>query len=437
MSAAPSGEAAPGIAVSPSIGVAMLCHPYHRGGVTRWMIDAAEGWRRRGSPVWFLAPRPRRPFIGGAGRPAMMDLLHAVPGDVRPALIAPLVGWEFELGTSSYRRHVYEEGVLREVPAGVPLIVSDDPTVWAAAARCALRNPMIGVLHADDQAYYELARTHSRSTSALVAVSRRIAGRVTRELPVDSRPKLATIPCGVPLTVPTPRTPPVPGLLRLLAVGRLDEYQKRAPDLIRVAIALRQRGIAFTLDIVGDGPERQHLASMIAGGDLEEAVSLRGWQSAEEVARALGAADLLLMTSSFEGMSVAVMEAFKSGCGVVSSRVSGVEDYESHPLASDCLRIFPVGEVEAAATCVVDAARVEVHRRVSAARRLAEQEFSLTTCLNRYDDLLHGLTRTDVVRAPSGGQPRWVEASLSLPIASLRATKLRLAKTAALGRRPK
>lgn len=415
-------------------GVAMLCHPYHRGGVTRWMIDAAEEWRRRGSAVWFVTPWPRRPFTGGAGRPPMMELLNAAPPELRPTVVAPVVGWQFELGTSAYRRHVYAKAVLKGVPAGVPVIVSDDPAVWAAGALCARRNPLIGVLHADDRAYYELASSNFLRSSALVAVSRRIAQRVSRELPVDSRAQVATIPCGIPMTGAAARQPQTPGPLRLISVGRLDDYQKRSLDLIRVAISLRQRGVAYTFDIVGDGPERQRLATMIDGGGLQQSVRLLGWLSQEKVARALDGSDVLLMTSNFEGMPVAVMEALRAGCAVVSSRVSGVEDLENDALAKECLRIFPVGDIEAATSLVLDVARLHVPSRVEAARDLARREFSIASCIDRYDVLLDRITPSSAMSG-SRTQPAWLETSLSLPLAGMRATKLRLARVLGVERR--
>jgi hypothetical protein len=87
-------------------------------------------------------------------------------------------------------------------------------------------------------------------------------------------------------------------------------------------------------------------------------------------------------------MSVAVMEALGAGCGVVASRVSGVEDYERHPLAEGSLWVYPVGDVRAAADAIAEAATLPASERGARALALHEAEFSLPRCVARYADLV-------------------------------------------------
>ena len=54
--------------------IAFLCHPYHRGGVTRWMADAAVAAARRGAQVWFVTIEPSKPFKSAGGREPMVEL---------------------------------------------------------------------------------------------------------------------------------------------------------------------------------------------------------------------------------------------------------------------------------------------------------------------------------------------------------------------------
>ena len=42
--------------------LAFLCHPYHRGGVTRWMVDAAANAASAGHTVWFVTVQPSAEF---------------------------------------------------------------------------------------------------------------------------------------------------------------------------------------------------------------------------------------------------------------------------------------------------------------------------------------------------------------------------------------
>lgn len=80
----------------------LLCHPFHRGGVTRWMADAAIQWASTGVDCWFIVPEPTqvRAHSGQAddGRPPTRGRMGVT---LRLGTIQ--VGKLFEFGTASYR----------------------------------------------------------------------------------------------------------------------------------------------------------------------------------------------------------------------------------------------------------------------------------------------------------------------------------------------
>ena len=374
--------------------LAFICQPYHRGGVTRWMVEAAAEWRRRGCDSWFVVPRPRRPFPSGAGRPLVTELIDALPRDRQPTRVEPAVGYEFELGTSAYRADVYARATLDGVPAGVPVIVSDDAAAWEAGATLAGRNPFVGVLHADDVWYYNLAEQYRASVSALVGVSERVARR-TREIVGRGDPRpVVTIPCGIPIPA-NARTVGGAGeadaRARLLWMGRIDERQKRVSDLARIAEVLARDGVRFQLDIVGDGYDTSLIQQGLSATTLPH-VFFHGWLPQAAVTRMLAAADVLLLPSNFEGMPLAGMEALAHGCGVVASSRSGLEEYQQRPSARGCLWIHAVGDVEAAARAVREALSLQPVARSLSARCFATEEFAIATCMDRYDRILGELT---------------------------------------------
>ncbi len=154
---------------------------------------------------------------------------------------------------------------------------------------------------------------------------------------------------------------------------------------------------------------------------------LHGWRAQADVKELLGASDVLFMPSNYEGMSVAVIEALAHGCAVVATRVSGVEDYEHHPLAHDCLWVYPVGDIAAAVAAIGAAAQVPPAARARAARALAEAELSLQACTARYRQLLRHLAPAHTRRScpiPS----RAVAGIVSFPVAMQRAARLWMAR---------
>jgi hypothetical protein len=89
-----------------------------------------------------------------------------------------------------------------------------------------------------------------------------------------------------------------------------------------------------------------------------------------------------------------MMEALAAGCGMCGTRVSGIEDYEDHPLAKDCLMAYEVGDIEDAANKIVRIGSIPKTIRRQSARKLAEAEFSMAVCLSRYDRAMAGIKKS-------------------------------------------
>jgi glycosyltransferase involved in cell wall biosynthesis len=361
--------------------IAFLCHPYHRGGVTRWIADAAIAASNDGREVYFITVAPVSEFVSAKGRETLLQLLAARKSGVQ--IITAKVGYEFEFGTPGYRAYVYSK-LLVQVPPGTPVVLADDEVLWQAAASLHGAYPVVGVLHADEDVYYNLAKKYYPHTDVLACVSNRVNKTVREWLPQTGIPGLYTIPCGINL-------PPVvqgaysQGILQLVYVGRITNYQKRAGDLVKICSLLKEKQVPFHLNIIGDGgADKTALENKVVESGLQQQVTFCGWLSQAEVTRHLSQSDILLLTSDFEGTPIAMMEALAAGCGMVGTRVSGIEDYEHHPLAADCLSVYEVGDIEDAVSKVIKVAAIPATTKKQAARKLAEAEFTMQVCLQRY-----------------------------------------------------
>lgn len=364
--------------------IAFLCHPYHRGGVTRWMADAAMAYADKGYAVYFATLEPTITFFSGEGRETMLQLLQKKANKVKVGSIK--AGREFEFGQPEYVTHQYKQVLINTVPTGTPVIISDDKSVWAAAAALHSMYPVVGVLHADESAYYNLTARFHKATAILACVSDRVLQTVTKQIPEVPQEKLFYIPCGIHLPPVNTARHSGSNVLQLIYVGRVNDYQKRSGDLLKIAVLLHQKGIAFNLDIIGDGGAyKTGLEEQFRHAGLSGKVAFRGWLSQGEVKDYLQAADVMILPSDFEGMPIAMMEALASGCGFVGTRVSGIEDYEHHPLAKDCFGVYAVGDIEAAVRKIQTIAAAPLQARRQSARQLAESQFSMDICLDKYD----------------------------------------------------
>ncbi len=359
--------------------IAFFCHPYHRGGVTRWMADAATAFADAGKEVYFITVEPIKEFFSAKGRETLLELLEKQHSKAH--IVSTQVGYEFEFGTPEYRAFIYKK-LLAQLPACTPVIVSDDAVVWAAATALYATYPVIGVLHSDEDTYYNLAIQYQQQASFFACVSGRVHNALKIKIPVYDQAHIATIPCGIDITAFGPASGNGP--LKLVYAGRLTAYQKRAGDLALICRELAKTEIHFHLHIVGDGDLKDTIEQEIIVDGLGQQVTFHGWLPRQEVATLLGKCDILLLTSDSEGMPIAMMEALASGCGVVGTRVSGIEDQEHQTLAMQCFRVYTTGDIPDAIHKIKEIEAIPKAARQQAARQLAETEFSMEKCMARY-----------------------------------------------------
>ncbi len=108
----------------------------------------------------------------------------------------------------------------------------------------------------------------------------------------------------------------------LFSWGRLVPW-KGLRMLIKIMPQLLQINQFFRLVIVGSGPDRAVLETMIRNMNLDRKVWLMGQKSHREVADYLAASDIAILNSGYEGFSHQILEAMTAGVPVVASASGG------------------------------------------------------------------------------------------------------------------
>lgn len=134
------------------------------------------------------------------------------------------------------------------------------------------------------------------------------------------RPRIAIVYNAIDLTRFRPRPPAAAAAPRIVMVGRLVA-QKNPLLFVRAAAALRRRLPAAQFQLIGDGPLRGAVADAARAAGLEGCLTLAGER--RDVPELLRAADLFWLTSDWEGLPNAVIEAMASGLPVVATDVGG------------------------------------------------------------------------------------------------------------------
>jgi colanic acid/amylovoran biosynthesis glycosyltransferase len=188
----------------------------------------------------------------------------------------------------------------------------------------------------------------------------------THLMPMGAR--LATLESGA-----HERAKTADGTLRLLAVGRLVE-KKGFDVLLR---SLREVGFAYSLIVVGDGPERTELEALADGMPVEFA----GQLGRDQLAARYLDSDIAVFPSrraasgDQDGLPVAMLEAMGAGCAIVASDLPGLNEAIED---GSCGVLVPEGDTSYLAEALRRlAADASLRGTLGAAARVRAQSYSV------------------------------------------------------------
>jgi glycosyltransferase involved in cell wall biosynthesis len=128
--------------------------------------------------------------------------------------------------------------------------------------------------------------------------------------------------------------------------------QKAPFDFVAAARAVRDRVPDACFLIVGDGALRRDVLRRISALGLQGVVRLLGWR--RDVPAILAAADVFLLTSRWEGLPLAAVEAMLAGTPVVATAVDGTPEAVAD---GETGYLVPPGDPDAAADRVAQLLR--------------------------------------------------------------------------------
>jgi glycosyltransferase involved in cell wall biosynthesis len=184
-------------------------------------------------------------------------------------------------------------------------------------------------------------------------------------LPPD---RIDVLPNGVDPSVfcPGASRSPTSDVVRVLWVGHYVEV-KRVDHLVRAfARALRSRP-RLRLTLLGDGPDRGKIASLVADLALTAHVEFLPATDRAGVASAMQAHDLVAVSSATETFSLVTLEALACGVPVLSTACGGPQDLINQPwlgsIVSNDLEGLTTGLVDMADRTGTDAAKLHAYVR--------------------------------------------------------------------------
>lgn len=217
--------------------------------------------------------------------------------------------------------------------------------VPAAAARL-LADRGTAVVHTEHNVwdrYVPLTRVANAATYGrndhVIAVSEGVAGSVRRPrwMPWLRLPEIETLHHGIDRS-DRPRGPEARREARRRMgvaqdrplIGTVANFtpKKDHPSLVAAIDLVRRRVPEVMAVLIGSGPEERHVREQVADRGLDRNVSFLGTR--HDVPRLLPGLDLFVLSSRYEGLAIALLEALAAGVPCVATRVGGIPEAVEH-----------------------------------------------------------------------------------------------------------
>lgn len=185
------------------------------------------------------------------------------------------------------------------------------------------------------------SRQLSQKTAKIIAVSNGVAAELSK---TNLQAPIQTITNGIDTTrFGGAHLPPIITRVQdLIMVGRYAKSKDHI-TLIKALHVLQKKGMTPTLTLVGSGRQRykKQVQALVKSLGLEQQVTFIEYSNA--VDKLLLQHKVFIMSSRFEGLNLAVLEAMASGCLVIGSCAVGVEELIEH--GKDGF-LFPIGDAD-------------------------------------------------------------------------------------------
>jgi len=161
------------------------------------------------------------------------------------------------------------------------------------------------------------------------------------------------------------------GRVKLLTVARFSK-QKDHETLIRAMPALLHRHPFVTLELAGQGEEREEVEALVSTLGLSHVVKFLGQRT--DVAALMAEATIFVLPSRFEGLPLVVLEAMSLGVPVVATRIGGTVE----ALGSDHPFLVEAGDPSLLAAALIAALDNPQRARLAgvASRKRFDAQFS-------------------------------------------------------------
>lgn len=179
--------------------------------------------------------------------------------------------------------------------------------------------------------------------------------------------------------------------LSILSIGRLSGI-KGFYYLVEALRLLKNDGIAFYCNIIGDGPLKAKLLQQVKDADLDKMVHFLGSTKSDKIPAYLKEADVFVLACArdkiegHDGIPMVFMEAMAYGVPVIGTSLSGIPELIKHGETGLCANPGNAVDIkEKIRYFISNPDKADLMRQK--ARKLIEDEFDITLSCNKLREL--------------------------------------------------
>lgn len=180
---------------------------------------------------------------------------------------------------------------------------------------------------------------------------------------------------------------------RIISVGRLYP-QKDQKTMIEAFAKMSEHHPDWKLVIFGEGPERKAMEKMIQDPrfKIQDKVVLPG--RSENIVDELNKSKIFCLSSIYEGMSNALVEAICVGLPIVTTKVSGTEELIKNGENGFIVNIGDKDSMAKALTKIIEDENLQ--NQFAEKNKAQAIKFETNTIVNQWEDLVNSVVRLKV-----------------------------------------
>lgn len=168
-----------------------------------------------------------------------------------------------------------------------------------------------------------------------------------------------------------------------LAVGRFSPKHKGFDLLIKAFALFAKNHNDWSLDIVGDGPEKNNLQQLITDNHVEERITLHPFTN--HIQDYYSSASIYVLSSRWEGFGLVIVEAMAHGLPIISSDLASSKD-----ILGDFGLFFKNGDIQELALLLEEATHIDWQQKSKEALNIARR-FDISEIVGQWKLLIEKL----------------------------------------------